>query len=241
MTHRPARTLLLLALVALPGLPCAGAPRNDEEVFRAQRLELVRGIRLGGVRDSATLEAMAAVPRHEFVPPVERPLAYVDEALPIEQGQTISQPSLVASMTELIRPRRGMKVMEVGTGSGYQAAILSRIGCRVFSIEIIEALATSARERLRRLGYGGVLVRHGDGYLGWPEEAPFDAILVTAGAEHVPPPLVAQLRPGGRMVIPVGSSDGVQSLLLVEKDTKGTVRTHDLFPVRFVPLVRGKR
>ncbi len=241
MTRRGRHALLLLALLGLPALSCAGAPSQDQALFASRRLELVRGIRLGGVRDSATLEALAAVPRHEFVPPAEQALAYVDEALPIECGQTISQPSLVASMTELIQPRRGLKVLEVGTGSGYQAAILARIGCRVYTIEIIAALATSARERLRRLGFGAVAVRQGDGYLGWPEEAPFDAILVTAGAEHVPPPLVAQLARPGRMVIPVGASEGIQSLLLVEKDARGRVRTQDLFPVRFVPLVRGRR
>ena len=144
-------------------------------------------------------------------------------------------------MTETIRPRPGMKVLEVGTGSGYQAAILARTGCRVFTIEIFKALAASAGERLRRLGFNGISVRHGDGYLGWPEEAPFDAIIVTAGAEHVPPALVAQLKPGARMVIPVGSAQGVQDLLLVEKDLKGAVHSQNLLPVRFVPLLRGKR
>jgi protein-L-isoaspartate(D-aspartate) O-methyltransferase len=168
-------------------------------------------------------------------------VAYEDQALPIDCGQTISQPSLVAYMTETILARRGMKVLEVGTGSGYQAAILARIGCRVFTIEIFQALATSARARLQRLGFGSVAVRHGDGYLGWPEAAPFDAIVVTAGAERVPPALVAQLRPGGRMVIPVGGSGGVQNLLLLEKDPRGAIRTQSLLPVQFVPLLRGTR
>ena len=184
---------------------------------------------------------MRAVPRHEFVAPEYRSQAYEDYPLPIDYGQTISQPSLVAYMTELLRPRRGMKVLEVGTGSGYQAAVLAQIGCRVFTIEIFKALATSARERLRRLGYRDVAVRHGDGYQGWPEEAPFDAIIVTAGAEHVPRPLIEQLKPGGRMVIPVASAPGGEELTLVEKDARGAIRTQDLIPVRFVPLLRGLR
>ena len=181
------------------------------------------------------------MPRHEFVAPEYRSQAYEDYPLPIDCGQTISQPSLMAYMTELLRPRRGMKVLEVGTGSGYQAAILAHIGCRVFTIEIFKALATSARDRLRRLGYRDVAVRHGDGYQGWPEEAPFDAIIVTAGADHVPPPLTEQLKPGGRMVIPVASAPGGEELTLVEKDLKGAIRTQELIPVRFVPLLRGVR
>jgi protein-L-isoaspartate(D-aspartate) O-methyltransferase len=221
-------------------MSCAGTP-PDEALFRARRLELARLIELGGVRDSATLAAMRFVPRHEFVPAAYRSMAYADHPLPIDQGQTISQPSLVAYMTEIVRPRPGAKVLEVGTGSGYQAAILARTGCRVFTIEIFRTLAVSADERLRRLGFRGITVRHGDGYLGWPEEAPFDAIVVTAGAEHVPPALVAQLKPGGRMVIPVGAELDVQNLLLVEKDAKGAVRTENLLPVRFVPLLRGRR
>ena len=241
--------MLLTALAALPGLACGGqrhvAARAgnsaEEAILRARRLELVRAIELGGVRDSATLAAMREVPRHEFVAPEYRSLAYSDQALPIDCGQTISQPSLVASMTETIRPRPGMKVLEVGTGSGYQAAILARAGCRVFTIEIFAALATSARERLARLGIGGVTVRHGDGYLGWPEQAPFDAIVVTAGAEQVPPPLVAQLARGGRMVIPVRSGAEGEELLLLEKDARGVVRTQRLMPVEFVPLLRGVR
>jgi protein-L-isoaspartate(D-aspartate) O-methyltransferase len=240
MTRLSHRAVLAFALTALPGMSCAGTP-PDEALFRTRRLELVRSIQFGGVRDSATLAALRAVPRHEFVLPAYRSLAYTDQALPIDHGQTISQPSLVAYMTETIRPRPGMKVLEVGTGSGYQAAILARTGCRVFTIEIFKALAASAGERLRRLGFNGISVRHGDGYLGWPEEAPFDAIIVTAGAEHVPPALVAQLKPGARMVIPVGSAQGDQDLLLVEKDLKGAVHSQNLLPVRFVPLLRGKR
>jgi protein-L-isoaspartate(D-aspartate) O-methyltransferase len=181
------------------------------------------------------------VPRHEFVPPAFRDHAYADHPLPIERGQTISQPSLVAYMTELLRPRRGIKVLEVGTGSGYQAAILAHLGCRVFTIEIFAELAETARARLRRLGYPTVTVRHGDGYLGWPEQAPFDAIIVTAGANRVPPPLLAQLAPGGRLLVPVWAGPEGEVLRLVEKDARGGVRTQDLLPVRFVPLLRGVR
>jgi protein-L-isoaspartate(D-aspartate) O-methyltransferase len=194
-----------------------------------------------GIRDSLTLRAMLAVPRHEFVRPSDLRHAYSDQPLPLTHGQTISQPYIVAYMTEVVAPRPGMKVLEVGTGSGYQAAVLAAAGARVFTIEIIGALANSAAERLRRLGYDGVRVRHGDGFFGWEDEAPFDAILVTAAAGFIPPPLVEQLAPGARMVIPVGSVYGVQNLVLVEKTDKGAVRTRNLMPVRFVPLVREIR
>jgi protein-L-isoaspartate(D-aspartate) O-methyltransferase len=230
----------LVALAALAARSLAAVPA-DEAAFTARRHALARFIERQGVRDAATLAAMRAVPRHEFVAPEYRDEAYNDYPLPIDCGQTISQPSLVAMMTELLRPRRGMKVLEVGTGSGYQAAVLAQIGCRVFTIEIFEALATSARARLERLGYREVAVRYGDGYLGWPEAAPFDAIIVTAGAPHVPPALLEQLAPGGRMVIPVASGLGDENLTLVEKNARGRVRSRILEPVRFVPLLRGKR
>lgn len=233
-------TLCLIALAGSPR-PRPGPPPPADSLYAARRLELVRSFRILGLRDSATLAAMRAVPRHEFVAPEYRSQAYEDCPLPIDRGQTVSQPSLVAYMTELLRPRRGMKVLEVGTGSGYQAAVLAQIGCRVFTVEIFRSLATSARDRLQRLGYRDVAVRHGDGYLGWPEEAPFDAIIVTAGAEHVPRPLMDQLKPGGRMVIPVASSPGAETLTLVEKDARGAIRRQDLIPVRFVPLLRGVR
>jgi len=238
LAHGIALGLALLAASPRPAQP----PRaSDEAVLRARRLELVRAIEWSGVRDPAVLAAMRAVPRHEFVAPAWRAQAYEDHPLPIECDQTISQPSLVAYMTELLRPRPGMKVLEVGTGSGYQAAVLAETGCRVFTIEIFRELAASAEARLRRLGYRDVAVRHGDGYLGWPEQAPFDAIVVTAGAEHVPWPLLEQLKPGGRMVIPVASGPGGEELTLVEKDSAGVVRTREVLPVRFVPLLRGVR
>ena len=194
-----------------------------------------------GIGDSATLAAMRSVPRHEFVPPDQRPYAYLDTPLPIGHDQTISQPVVVAYMTQLVRPRPGMRVLEVGTGSGYQAAVLARTGAKVWSIEIFGALAEEARARLTRLGFDGVTVRHGDGYAGWAEQAPFDAIVVTAGADSIPPALIEQLAPGGRLVMPVGDPNVDQQLVLLEKDATGRVGSTRLLPVRFVPLLRGVR
>jgi protein-L-isoaspartate(D-aspartate) O-methyltransferase len=217
----------------------AQQPR-ETDAQRRDRRAMVELIVARGVRDRATLDALRSVPRHEFVPAKYQDQAYADHPLPIGHGQTISQPYIVGYMTEMIRPKRGMKVLEVGTGSGYQAAILAAAGCEVFSIEIFEPLARSARERLNRLKYA-VEVRHGDGHFGWPEEAPFDAILVTAAAGFIPPALVDQLKPGGRMLIPVGSVSGVQHLILVQKNDRGRVSTRSLLPVRFVPLLSGNR
>ncbi len=193
-----------------------------------------------GVGDAATLRSMRAVMRHEFVPADQTLRAYGDHPLPIGHGQTISQPYIVAYMTEILNPHRGMKVLEVGTGSGYQAAVLAEIGCKVYTVEIFEVLARAARERLQRLGYN-VNSRHSDGHFGWAEEAPFDAVIVTAAAGYIPPALVEQLKPGGRMVIPVGSVYGIQNLILVEKDAAGQVSTRNLLPVRFVPMLSGTR
>ena len=192
-----------------------------------------------GVRDAATLAAMSAVPRHEFVSSEWRSSAYSDGPLPIGEGQTISQPYVVALMTERLGLRPGEKVLEIGTGSGYQAAVLAEVDVRVFTIEIFESLASEAEERLRRLGYEDVAVRHGDGYLGWPDEAPFDAIIVTAAPDAIPQLLIDQLRPGGRMIIPVGPEGEVQELVLLRKDTDGSIRRESVSPVRFVPLLRG--
>jgi len=186
--------------------------------------------------DPRVMAAIGKVPRHEFVPANVRHKAYINRPLPIGHGQTISQPYIVALMSDLIKPRAGDQVLELGTGSGYQAAILAELTARVYSIEIIEALGTEADERLSRLGYDNVTLRIGDGYYGWEEHAPFDAIVVTAAASHVPPPLVAQLKPGGRMVIPVGSRFLTQQLLLIEKQADGEVITRQILPVKFVPL-----
>jgi protein-L-isoaspartate(D-aspartate) O-methyltransferase len=194
-----------------------------------------------GVRDSATLAALRRVPRHEYVPERYLEAAYDDRPLPIGLGQTISQPYIVGYMTELLRVGPGDRVLEIGTGSGYQAAVLAEIVDSVFTIEIFGELARAAEDRLRRLAYDNVAVRHGDGYYGWPAAAPFDAIIVTAAAGHIPPPLIEQLEPAGRMVIPVGSVHGVQTLILVEKAADGTVTTQSLLPVRFVPLLREPR
>jgi protein-L-isoaspartate(D-aspartate) O-methyltransferase len=194
-----------------------------------------------GITDSLTLAAMGAVPRHEFVPEDQRAWAYADTPLPIGHDQTISQPAVVAYMTQVINPRPGLRVLEVGTGSGYQAAVLAETGARVWTIEIFRTLADEARARLQRLDYGRVQVRHGDGYAGWPGVAPFDAIVVTAGADSIPPALVRQLAPGGRLVMPVGDPRADQRLVLLVKDSEGRVASRDLLPVRFVPLLRGER
>lgn len=187
----------------------------------------------------AVAETMAKVPRHEFVPAERRDQAYQNRPLPIGFGQTISQPYIVALMTDLLDPEKDNVVLEIGTGSGYQAAILAELVDRVYTIEIIEELGRQASQRLQRLGYDNVTTRIGDGYYGWEEQAPFDGIVVTAAASYIPPPLVHQLKSGGRMIIPVGSAFLTQYLVLVEKDTAGTVTTRQLLPVRFVPLTGG--
>lgn len=189
--------------------------------------------------DPRVVEVLRRVPRHEFVWPLLRPNAYDNRPLPIGHGQTISQPYIVAVMTDLLAIEPGHKVLEIGTGSGYQAAVLAQLGAQVASIEIVEPLALEAAERLRRLGHGRVETRVGDGYDGWPQRAPFDAIVVTAAASHVPPPLVRQLKPGGRMVIPVGAPFQPQQLLRVDKHADGTVTTRQVMAVSFVPLTGG--
>jgi len=193
-----------------------------------------------GVRDPRVLDAMRSVPRHEFVPAALQDDAYADTPLSIGHGQTISQPYIVALMTELARPAPTDRALEVGTGSGYQAAVLSRLVARVFSIELVEPLAHSAASTLQRLGFANVTVRGGDGYFGWPEEAPFDIILVTAAPEQVPEALVAQLKPGGRLIVPVGRVFDVQDLQIIEKDRAGRTTTRSVIPVRFVPLIKKR-
>jgi len=185
--------------------------------------------------DPRIRQAMAEVRRHLFVPPAEESLAYINHALSIGCGQTISQPFIVALMTSLLETRADHIVLEVGTGSGYQAAVLSSLVRQLYSIEVIEELATTAAERLRRLGYNNVEVRAGDGAAGWPEHAPYDGIIVTAAARRVPPALVEQLKAGGRLVIPVGGPGG-QDLRLLEKQSDGSVKSRSVIPVAFVPL-----
>ncbi|MEW6486887.1 MAG: protein-L-isoaspartate(D-aspartate) O-methyltransferase [Thermodesulfobacteriota bacterium] len=236
---------ILLVLVALClGLPSARA--GDFEVVRGRMVAEIRADaeatsrRIGRRElDPRVLEAMGRVPRHEFVPEALRSRAYENRPLPIGYGQTISQPYIVALMTDLVRVSAGDRVFELGAGSGYQAAVLADLGARVYTVEIVPPLGEQARERLERLGYRDVAVRVGDGYYGWEEHAPFDAIVVTAAASHIPPPLVRQLKPGGRMVIPVGSPFQTQQLTLLEKSEAGAVTTRQLLPVIFVPVTGG--
>jgi protein-L-isoaspartate(D-aspartate) O-methyltransferase len=210
--------------------------------FAARRADLVDEVRdYASYADGESIRAdvlqtLNTVERHRFVPREEVPYAYENRPLAIGYGQTISQPYIVALMTDLLEPDPDDVVLEVGTGSGYQAAVLSGLVGRVYTIEIIEALAKQASERLQALGYENIETRLGDGYFGWEDHAPFDAIIVTAAATHVPPPLVEQLRPGGRMVIPVGGRFTTQWLLLIEKNDDGTVVTRQVGAVRFVPL-----
>lgn len=214
--------------------------QQHQDRFQTQRARMVQTqIVDRGVHDTSTLRAMSSVPRHEFVPLEWRESAYDDSPLPIGYDQTISQPYIVAFMTEAIKPCKGHRVLEVGTGSGYQAAILAEIVDSVYTIELLPELAAASAERLKRLGYRNVIVRQGDGYLGWPEHAPYDAILVTAAADVIPKPLIEQLKDGGLMVIPVGTLEIVQSLTLVKKRGK-EITTETVLPVRFVPLVHPR-
>ena len=196
-----------------------------------------RHLRLEEVSNPAVLRAMHTVPREEFVAAALRSAAYDDRALPIDCGQTISQPAVVAYMTEQLRLERTDRVLEVGTGSGYQAAVLAEIVSRVHTIERIPALAETAAARLARLGYRNIEVRAGDGTRGWPEAAPFNAIMITAAAADIPPALVAQLAVGGRLIMPVGDPEGAQVLMLVERPPRGELVWRELWPVRFVPLL----
>ena len=244
VTARLVLPLVSLACSLIPW-PLRGAgsalPGQPADRFAAARERMVADqIADRGVTDARVLAALRAIPRHLFVPPGSQDEAYEDRPVPIGYGQTISQPYIVALMTELARPAPGDRVLEIGTGSGYQAAVLSRLAGTVYTIEIIEPLAEHARQLLAKLECRNVTVRTGDGYGGWPEKAPFDAIVVTAAPDHVPPALLEQIRPGGRLVIPVGGVNDVQQLRVMEKDARGEVRTRDVAPVRFVPLVRKK-
>ncbi len=235
-----ARVLAALLLLAL------AAPIAAADEYEAQRRALIDEIAaLAGETaretgrpafDPAVMRVLGSVPRHRFVPAGEVRNAYKNRPLPIGYGQTISQPYIVALMTDLMKVKPGDTVLEIGTGSGYQAAILADLGATVCTIEIVEPLAREAEARLRALGYARVRVRVGDGYHGWEECGPFDSIVVTAAASHVPPPLVRQLKPGGRMVIPVGPPFLTQQLMLVEKRADGSVVTRQVLPVAFVPL-----
>jgi protein-L-isoaspartate(D-aspartate) O-methyltransferase len=232
----------LTALALVTGLMAAPNPDPFADARRAMVDEVRRHVAETRAElqrtelDARVVEALRTVPRHEFVPADLRKRAYDDRPLPIGFGQTISQPYIVAVMTDLLEVGPGSRVLEIGTGSGYQAAVLAHMGAQVFTIEIVGPLGEAARERLQRLGYSKAAARIADGYYGWPEQAPFDAIIVTAAANHIPPPLLEQLKPDGRMVIPLGNPFGMQHLLVVRKDKDGRTTTRKVLPVRFVPL-----
>ena len=230
------RCLLMMVLFAFPVTPrAAGASPAPGDPFSVRREAMVREqIAARGVKDPAVLATLRRVPRHEFVPERLRALAYEDHPLPIGEGQTISQPFIVAYMTELLRVKPGHRVLEIGTGSGYQAAVLAELGAEVYTIEIIDALATTARATFDRLGYQKINMRAGDGFLGWPEAAPFDGIIVTAAPSRVPQPLIDQLKPGGLLVVPEGRRD--QELVVYAKTAGGKLRREAVLPVRFVPM-----
>lgn len=222
------------------GLGCGAAlqrsgPATDRPLEEQRREMVERQLKSRDIRSPRVLKAMAKTPRHEFVPEANRSLAYQDYALPIGEGQTISQPYIVALMTQTAQPAKDHKALEVGTGSGYQAAVLSELVDHVYTIEIVKPLAERAAADLARLGYDNVTVRHGDGYEGWPEQAPFDVILVTAAADRIPEPLLEQLAEGGRLVMPVGEFDGIQVLTLVIKH-EGKLQRQRITGVRFVPM-----
>lgn len=226
-------TLYLLLVLITSGL--------SQDNFNELRETMVNEqLKKRGIVDEYTLQAMQAVPRHLFVPEFQESRAYEDRPLPIGYGQTISQPYIVAFMTQVIELGKDFKVLEIGTGSGYQAAVLAEIVDSVYTIEIIEALGVAAIQRLKDIGYKNVTVKVADGYWGWEEHAPFDAIIVTAAAEFIPPPLIEQLKDGGKMIIPVGSEFMTQVLILIEKHGDDIV-TRNLLPVRFVPFTRSDK
>lgn len=238
----PIVLMSLLTFLGCGSAPAPSAPEGAAEKYALARKKMVTEQITGfgrDIRNPRVVGAMTAVPRHEFVPEKVRDEAYEDHPLPIGHGQTISQPYIVAFMTEHLQPKPTDRVLEVGTGSGYQAAVLSGLVKEVYSIEIVEPLATQAAETLKRLNYKNVKVKYGDGYLGWKEFAPFDSIIVTCAPDKVPEPLIEQLKEGGRMIIPVGPLFS-QELYLLTKE-KGKIKQQAVLPVRFVPMTREKR
>jgi len=227
------KILTVILIASTVSLLC----QEKDQYEKARNRMVDSQIAARGISDQATLQAMRKVPRHLFVPASLESEAYSDRPLPIGYNQTISQPLIVAHMTELARPAKGKKALEIGTGSGYQAAVLAEIVDTVYTIEIVPELAKESAARLKILGYKNIVVRSGDGYKGWPEQAPFDIILVTAAADHIPQPLKDQLAEGGRLVMPVGDPATVQQLILLTK-RKGKITEQRLEPVRFVPLKR---
>ena len=227
--------ILIIVSVLFFVLNCI--PQDDK--YSSTRENMVKDqIENRGIKNQLTLDAMRKVQRHKFVPSNMIDRAYDDGPLPIGYGQTISQPYIIAYMTAVIDPKPGQKVLEIGTGSGYQAAVLAEIVDSVFTIEIITELSNSSQKKLKELGYKNVFCKNADGYYGWEKYAPFDAIVVTAAAEHIPPPLIKQLKDGGKMIIPVGSPFLNQTLILVERNGE-EITTTSLLPVRFVPFTRG--
>jgi protein-L-isoaspartate(D-aspartate) O-methyltransferase len=232
----PALVMLLTSLMACAA-PSDYAAEREALVKEIERQVVATRLELGTEHlDPAVVSAIRTVPRHEFVPALLRGEAYANHPLPIGAGQTISQPYIVAIMSHLLGVGPGDKVYELGTGSSYQAAVLGEMGVEVYSVEIVPELAERAQETLERLGYGNVRVRAGDGYLGWPDAAPFDGIIVTAAADHVPQPLIDQLAPRGRLVMPVGEPGWGQQLVVMKKTQAGTLERTDVLPVRFVPV-----
>ncbi|GAK58986.1 protein-L-isoaspartate O-methyltransferase [Candidatus Vecturithrix granuli] len=239
-TSKKRFTVFLLGLICLFLDVATGVATElkEDTIYTQRRNAMVKQtIEDRGVRDPNVLRAMLTVLRHEFVPEDLKEYAYEDRPLPIGLGQTISQPYIVAYMTELLEAGSEAKVLEIGTGSGYQAAILAEIVKEVYTIEIFEELGKQAQNCFERLGYNTIKSKIGDGYYGWEEFAPFDGIIVTCAADHIPPPLIQQLKPGGRIVIPVGGVYQVQMLMLVMKDAQGNVTVKNMLPVRFVPLL----
>jgi len=238
----------LLLAVLLPGGcldegsgPAEGQVAQADRFAEARREMVSQQLRARGIENPRVLDAMGRVPRHEFVPPAVRGWAYRDSPLPIGHGQTISQPYIVALMTDLLEVQPEHRVLEIGTGSGYQTAVLSRLCDTVYSMDLIPALSDAAAARLRRLGHANVQTRAGNGYLGWPEHAPYDGIIVTAAAPHIPTPLIDQLRSGGRLVIPVGLPYSPQQLIVLTKDAQGETQVREVLGVAFVPLVDTRR
>jgi protein-L-isoaspartate(D-aspartate) O-methyltransferase len=226
-------TILILGTVA--GADAAGESESGEAAYPERRTKMVeQQIQARGIENEAVLRAMRRVPRHLFVPEEEMSRAYNDHAVPIGFGQTISQPFIVAYMTDLLNPEPGDRILEIGTG--YQAAVLAEIVDEVYTVEIIAELAVPAADRLAALDYHNVVLANTDGYWGWPDNAPFDGIIVTAAAGHIPPPLVAQLAPGGHMVLPMGHPYETQYITVIEKSMSGTLSGRQLLPVRFVPF-----
>ena len=226
---------VIAGLVAALMAGQAVVARAEDSELKSREAMVRNQLVAGGIKDPGVLQAMVEVPRHEFVPTSLRPYAYADGPLPIGHGQTISQPFIVAYMTQALALTKQESVLEVGTGSGYQAAILGKLAKEVYSIEIVPPLAESAKGVLSKLGFENVHVKLGDGYLGWPEKAPFDAIIVTCAPDHVPEPLISQLKEGGRLVIPVGEAGGIQQLVLLRKKN-GQISREKMLDVRFVPM-----